>query len=494
MPPQIQVGDQLEIKVIKALQDQTVVRIADRLMLSNLLKGAAEGDKLQVEVTQTTPKLILKILEHLKDLSPEGKNALQQVIEKALGTEQLEVFRKLTFHSPKQPLDTTLIKSSFTEPESSPELTQLKELILEKLAVSSKNLAAPRDLSTLLQQFSDNEELPLLRQIMESSKNILSQRSQEVLPERVAREIKGYLKELLQQLPENPAEGPPVIRQATHEIFLLRLTETVSELSSPDIKNTILRALGTIREEPSLPRQILTGLEKALQVLQQLPQSQEIPLTQLLERLIVQFQALAGKGGSLGTTDLSAGMRKAIEQAFEQMESNRSSSGTAQDAGRRGQELQRSIGLLENFVQGQEALNRANPLMQSAGEPIFILLPALFEGLLSSLELSIRPRETGDKKKSGQGSEGYERFNFSLTFPNIGKIRVDAAYRSNEVLMSFTLENEEIVDFLDAYLPKLERKLLERGYESAQLIARLGQPRASRPKWVNELQRRSIIA
>ncbi len=159
---------------------------------------------------------------------------------------------------------------------------------------------------------------------------------------------------------------------------------------------------------------------------------------------------------------------------------------------------------LETLLRAQETLSQANGIFNSFGEPSFMVVPTLINGVASRWEITLphhneKPDRTDeDGKGSGGRTDGFEQIELNFSLPAFGEIGLRIAHRKGEVLAQATFSNKEAQAFIDAKLPTLTKRLAELGYEKSSLTTRLDEflkHRARRsPEWVTELTARSVIA
>ncbi|MCB0330328.1 MAG: flagellar hook-length control protein FliK [Bdellovibrionales bacterium] len=159
-------------------------------------------------------------------------------------------------------------------------------------------------------------------------------------------------------------------------------------------------------------------------------------------------------------------------------------------------EREKTKGILENFIQGQEALGRINPLMQQLGEPMFLLIPGFLQGFLQHLEVGIFPKNIPDEKnRGGSHSHGYQRVTAKFSFPSLGYVEVNLAYSTDHVLLSFSSEHEAVAEFIDEHLHLLKKPLQDLLFTRTDLVSRVTTPhRNTRPEWLVELLAVKAIA
>ncbi|MCC6220082.1 MAG: hypothetical protein IT291_02465 [Deltaproteobacteria bacterium] len=174
-----------------------------------------------------------------------------------------------------------------------------------------------------------------------------------------------------------------------------------------------------------------------------------------------------------------------IQAAFSQLEEflHNNAKLTTTSASMSEAQFKQAILGLEQLANTQETLNRLNPLMQALGEPALIMFPFLFQNFISHGEVIIDPdrQNKGSKQKSSDGSthhdeglsngEAYRHIHINLTLPTLGQTIVDIAHRKHEILVRFTLDDEEKAEFLAEQLDFLSAILRSSGFEKTEFIA-----------------------
>lgn len=157
--------------------------------------------------------------------------------------------------------------------------------------------------------------------------------------------------------------------------------------------------------------------------------------------------------------------------------------------------LEQTAKTLESMASTQETIHKLNPLMHAIGEPALVLMPFIFQGLLSHSEITIDPK--GGRKKQQQGKNGsggedgeggdstepYQRIQVSVPLPSMGSVDVDIAHRSKEVLVRLSTPDPEKAQFLLDQLEHLASLLRSLGYERAELVANVGTKQENLPAW-----------
>ena len=197
--------------------------------------------------------------------------------------------------------------------------------------------------------------------------------------------------------------------------------------------------------------------------------------------------ALRSAVGQLTTALTSQGTNgeqsQAIERQIQFFQSRFDEVGTQNQQGK-----EKLRGMLENFVQGQEALRRLNPLMQQVGEPIFLLIPGFLQNFLQHLEVSVFPKTDATGEKGAGSGAGYQRVSAHFDFPSIGNVQVDIAYSSSHILLSLASPSEDVAEFIDTNLHLLKEPLTKLGFSRTELISRVStSAEPNRPKWIEEV-------
>lgn len=189
-------------------------------------------------------------------------------------------------------------------------------------------------------------------------------------------------------------------------------------------------------------------------------------------------------------------LKELISQLAPHLENRAVSSNIATLSPLHAAEIKELATRLNQLASSQEALARLNPVMQAIGEPAFILFPFAIHGLLTHSEIVIDPEQRGknkqnsDSKKRGQGGDTqmFHRVTINVPLPNLGNVFVDVAHRDKEILVALTVEDPELGAFLLEQLELLSGELRAKGFEKAELSARVGKVESTPPQWTSSLQ------
>lgn len=159
-------------------------------------------------------------------------------------------------------------------------------------------------------------------------------------------------------------------------------------------------------------------------------------------------------------------------------------------------ESKNPLAMIENLLQGQEAIRRISPLLAQVGEPMFFLIPGLLQGMLQNIEFTFHKPTVDSDSNKDKNRESYQRLTTVVTFPYLGKIKADIAYRLDHVLISLSTDSEKIADFLDQHIHLLKSGLNKLGFNRADLITRRDMHLECdrQPTWIRDAIRVKAIA
>lgn len=174
-----------------------------------------------------------------------------------------------------------------------------------------------------------------------------------------------------------------------------------------------------------------------------------------------------------------------------------------------------AVAKFQQIVQGQEALERLNPVLKAMGEPVLVLFPMIAHGMLTNLEVLYRaPSEnrqsegdaaSGDDAQREKGLGGgslhaddladdersggeFERIDFHVEMPNLGPVSVRLLRGPEEIRVAFRCESGEIVQALGAAMGGLERQLRTLGYRDVSTRATgVSEPLDGARSWLETL-------
>lgn len=217
------------------------------------------------------------------------------------------------------------------------------------------------------------------------------------------------------------------------------------------------------------------------------PESQELGL---IQTLISELERL--RDSKAGDREIRQGLQRMLAQVEKEPSGGSQLSSAAKETAARP-----GLQSLQGMLESRESLSQLNPIMQSAGQPVLMIIPALIQGILSRWEMVFTPRpqpadgEGGEKKNE---SEQFERVSLSIPLPSLGNVQIELARRSGEILVHFTLAKPEMTEFVRRRLPELSLMLQSAGYRKAQLHAETGLPGHVSAWWESELVKGLAIA
>ena len=150
-------------------------------------------------------------------------------------------------------------------------------------------------------------------------------------------------------------------------------------------------------------------------------------------------------------------------------------------------------------IKGSELLSQLSTVMNVIGEPSFFALPFMLAGQMVLLEVKYEEDQEGVENEEEQGKDKkgkYQKFDFQIELPHLGKIEAHLAYREKELMLQVVLEKEESVKLIEQYKGLLSDRLKERGYTDIQFSLEKKQIKSIRPAWVADLYAtsKSVIA
>jgi hypothetical protein len=152
---------------------------------------------------------------------------------------------------------------------------------------------------------------------------------------------------------------------------------------------------------------------------------------------------------------------------------------------------------LAALVKGQEALLSMAPLIEAAGDPIFLLFPAILEGFLSKIEMTYYGEQeavdTEDKREKG-GRKGFKSTELALELPGLGPVSVSFSQDGKEVLCTLQFEEKTVADFVAVRVPKLEAAFSRAGFSEFNCAVTVGKVESVAPEWTARFTRGGVIA
>ncbi|MCC6954177.1 MAG: hypothetical protein IT290_08670, partial [Deltaproteobacteria bacterium] len=284
--------------------------------------------------------------------------------------------------------------------------------------------------------------------------------------------------------------------------------------------NTLPETLGGTRPNPG-PSQDFAPDSEPVQ-----PSARSVDVPELLRRQGVTFR----EGSPLRDRDVAAAVR-----AFAPLVQERGVAAARhaiRDAGSRGalpesqtQALLAAVGnanlrqditeQVDRMLRGQEALSKLNVLMQSLGEPAFLLFPSLLEGLLKGAEVTIAPPNQGAIAGQGRGEKpdesqesaveneskthekrgererrkAFQNFSISVTLPNLGTVEVDFRESLEGALLKLSCDTENVGAFVEERTTELRPIFQELCIPLRSVRVDVSPRKSVRPDWL-----RSILA
>ncbi len=222
-------------------------------------------------------------------------------------------------------------------------------------------------------------------------------------------------------------------------------------------------------------------------------------LTPIVEHLVADEGARASIENAKGGVEL---VRRLVETLDVQSRASESRQGSHTN------KIQ-ILNQLEQIFRGQDFLSQLSPVMQSLGEPAFLIFPFVVQGLISKLEMALFPGYSGPRAapdgkngKSGSGRvkrDGREgesgaqsrqqmrMLKFKLRLPTMGDVGVEFAYTLRSAFVKIAADRGPAVDFLAARTAELEAVLKLAGFEQIECSVAHEAAACVRPQWVRDM-------
>ncbi|RIL10875.1 MAG: hypothetical protein DCC75_03445 [Proteobacteria bacterium] len=512
----LSVGRILEV-VVSQNGSQFGILVDGRFVAAAFSKQPKPGERLKVLVADTSDALVLKVLENLSqlgeqvDAAPDGAmgTSLVQLLRSVLPRETLSNLKSL-FQIPSQsPLpkkaaagpqgdaaSPSPATSSQNTQDTSPLAKTIEQLIRKNIMIGPDVLEKPEQAFKILSNLSQNSVLQNLKEARQSLKQLAelgTQRYDRNLLEALRSHIGGLLEESI-SLGFNQ-EGVELLDQAPQLVAKhLKFSVAVSQYANSSSSAVSSRQPAL---EPVLANSKESPLALLLHNLLRITASAQEHSAEGGDALIEVVHDLNTQLASLRSQKAGdQSVRKALEESLTRLKQlpERYSSGFL--FGREDPQAA-SMKSLEVVLNGQEILNRLNPLLQTLGEPALLILPALCGQSLFNWNLFFEAPEVNpdEEKKTGSAAEEqYEKLCLNLELPNLGQLQVHAARRSGEVHVNICAGDQTACDYLKSRLPELEKRLSEGGYERIDLHARKQEFRPQVPEWLSSITKTSVLA
>ena len=434
-PPQllsfVNTGDLLSLVVRSNPSDGPGTLFFNGQMLKAALPPQlTPGDTVLATLTQQNNQLILNLVDVVRAAQSPGKEFAENaalITRQTAGQELAELLRSITIlDEPQAPPPSGT--SSLLHPMLQQELQDLLPAVL-----SMSELLQGETTEAKLPLLSGKNAVKALRLAAKELRDLAEETTAPKLPLKLLNFLESEIQALLARAESSagPKEDLQVLRK------LIVALEQEADRTSPKQKEVLRSMLSELRSLEQNPEQLRTKLEQLLQKYQP-----------------------AATGSEEGK----------------------------QTENKLNQELKTLAGRLEQLASAQEALNRLNPIMQALGEPALIVFPFLFHGLLGQAEAVVErprkvPEDKKDKKGGKEGQEGFQQVHLSVPLPSLGLVNADIAYSKKEMLVRFTVEDEEACDFLIEQLDKLKETLRDHGFALTECSAAIGPTKAAAPAW-----------
>jgi len=236
-------------------------------------------------------------------------------------------------------------------------------------------------------------------------------------------------------------------------------------------------ALDGSMELPASAEVRLTSLPKASGSLQQIASTLKHILLTIPEFAPAAEQELAAKAKDILRTieseshSPSPATRTTLRRDMESLLPLATNSAAQEETTSLSLQTLRSI---DSLLSTDRALAQIAPLMRQLGGPISILFPAILQGLLSKIEITVPPPNQGLEADSENSQSPtvlipFSRVLISIPLPNLGRVDVDIAHRPGELLANILCERELTTRYLEKRIGNLSTSLQGLGFSSTTL-------------------------
>ncbi len=495
-PEGIPLEQALRATVSRNSEGEIGVRINDTFLKVQLPEGVKEGDSLHVILKKSKGSLILHILSPqlpsqataIPHDTSKVKDAFQNILKALLPELSLDSIKK-SYQS-----KTSLIhliqnfqQQSGAKSESSTRaIQQLFESLYEsKSLIPQQALKDPEKLVGILKNLikaQGGEPKP-----SSSTEATPIQQKNSQLVQQVLKTLENEIQKVVndQSIDLSLQEGTQV---AT------KLAPLLSELST-SIQSSVVQNQSQFPQEYSFIGKLFETFLNLKKFVDTKGESFSPAIQKQLEQLLLQFPSLetAVKSGSEDE------IRKALLSLLRTLEGNQREQRPSPQTGENAKSETNTQPLnkfFESIMQSRDQLARLQPLMQTLGDPLFFLMPVILNGMFQNWEMRFDPPKNIDSDESGgKGKKNdFTRIHLAIELPSLGGIQIDLAHRKEELLLSLKFEQEDVTDFVDSALPKLERTLRAQGYKHLSLVTRTGTPESVKPEWFKEVLDNSTVA
>lgn len=491
-------GSLLQVTVRRSAHGDSGVFINGEFVQAAIPEDLHDGEKVLVRAVPTDGALVLRVTDPTR---LKGDNLISQSFEQILRSllPDLQFSNLKNSVLPAEPFPEELFKLLFAQKQSgeTPAVSPRVAAILEKflqgnLALNEEALSSPTELADKLQHMSNQSPLDLIQHLRADIEKLSDATPPPALV-RLLKAVESHLRSLLKgesALDFETGSTDEKILSQQLKIYLLASQTAVESGNSAAIQS-LTRGMESVRRLENPLAQILKVLKNIDE-----PAEQHTEATQQLREAL---KSTAGeldrlRAGKAGDKEIREAIPRILTKLTEALERNNLHARDAQPV----EKLQKMLQNLEGVAQAQQALRQINPVMQAMGEPIFLIFPALMQGLLSSAQVTVRERraideESEEGQRKGAG-DPFTRVAVSLNLPSIGAVEIDLAHRKSEVLLALTTSSEEATKCILETMPKLERAFRALGYDKPKMSAVTGDPKPAVPQWYIELSRRSFVA
>lgn len=460
--------------LISSRDNQAGIYLKGTFLPAVLPQNISLGERVKVQVADTTDQLILKLLDQPEGdfFSSVGSGSSTPSLGQIIPQSKLSPLRLGSVLS-SIPID---IPTNTTQGALPHEATTVIRSLIDRLIAKH----------ALIGDSQANESTKLQQAISDH----LGKNTKDALIE-----AKDTLRAIINEISKS---GPYNSLNRTTMKILEQVFNEVSKNNEEEAPlEQILKAFTRIAQEPDSPRQELVSAPQVIRdiaksLLQKLngERAEKIPLfdsldketRHLLDTITKELNTLKDNG--VTDSQVKVFLKRALNDIQNRLGAMNHSA-EQQESTLGGLKVIQNV---EKILSGQEILNSLNPVMQAVGEPALVMIPSFLSGLLAKWELSIAPRPPEEEESERTNKvQPYQRLKLFLPLPNLGDIEVDIAHRKNEVLVRLVTENEAVVSFIQQKSSTLDDAFQALGYVRNMVTAQRGIPRRITPDWYREI-------
>lgn len=488
--PVVAVGQILDVMVSDNGKMQLGVTIQGQFYPAFLPKGYQPGDRLKVKVQSNEDALVLKILMSGKDpaqitnASIPPRASLSQLFSLLLPEQQQADLSRAAKLLHRDPTDSVPPEARAVGGKARDVLPQQIKEALQRLQRDASLLELhdnphTPDVARVITQFSTQSVLRGLTEARRALDSISIGDSRPTAQTPIIRTLIPHLERLLESSldlgfrtqPTPAADLPDPSGLLGQRIGMnLQLTSALSryaiQSSDAALLTRVREALtgGLTQQHPLLLLSPL--LLGSLEATSSAPTEGDGETVRFVQQILSHIERLSREGAD------NERVRTQIATLLSAAQSLRGQVGAKER-----EELGASLGKkltqqIEALLAGQEALHQVNPLLQSLGEPSMLMIPVLIGGIVTPLEVLLRPpyvESDHESQRRQKAQSQYTRVDLHLTLPRLGRLSAALAFRGQEILLHIGAENRATAELIASRQGDLEVLLKARGFTDVSI-------------------------